>query len=186
MSAGAKQRRGIFRPVTVTLVAWSFIVFTFWGLSLIFEISHESSTSCISLRNGILSFQYYPNGNLFPRGDGFYLVTLGPTPESYGRWLGLSKLKYADLRSAAGVQPWGPMMYAIIPMWLVLLVSTIVLLLVFLTWRWRTRSLPGHCLVCNYDLTGNLSGKCPECGTPIPQETKKQLKAQEGVSVLAN
>lgn len=25
-----------------------------------------------------------------------------------------------------------------------------------------------HCRVCQYNLTGNLSGICPECGTPIP------------------
>ena len=26
----------------------------------------------------------------------------------------------------------------------------------------------GHCVVCGYNLTGNVSGKCPECGTVIP------------------
>ena len=25
---------------------------------------------------------------------------------------------------------------------------------------------PGHCLRCSYDLTGNVSGVCPECGEP--------------------
>jgi len=25
----------------------------------------------------------------------------------------------------------------------------------------------GHCPICNYDLTLNVSGRCPECGTPI-------------------
>jgi len=25
----------------------------------------------------------------------------------------------------------------------------------------------GHCKKCGYDLTGNVSGVCPECGTPI-------------------
>lgn len=24
------------------------------------------------------------------------------------------------------------------------------------------------CLACGYDLTGNISGRCPECGTPTP------------------
>ncbi len=28
---------------------------------------------------------------------------------------------------------------------------------------------PGHCQRCGYDLTGNVSGICPECGTPIPE-----------------
>ena len=29
--------------------------------------------------------------------------------------------------------------------------------------RWR-RGRKGHCLKCGYDLTGNVSGVCPECG----------------------
>ena len=30
----------------------------------------------------------------------------------------------------------------------------------------RHRSLPGHCR-CGYDLTGNESGRCPECGVEV-------------------
>jgi len=26
---------------------------------------------------------------------------------------------------------------------------------------------PGHCQTCGYNLTGNVSGVCSECGTPI-------------------
>ena len=29
----------------------------------------------------------------------------------------------------------------------------------------RTRAQPGHCRSCNYNLIGNTSGICPECGT---------------------
>ncbi len=29
------------------------------------------------------------------------------------------------------------------------------------------RPPPGHCLKCSYDLTGNVSGVCPECGTKL-------------------
>ena len=25
----------------------------------------------------------------------------------------------------------------------------------------------GHCATCDYDLTGNTSGVCPECGSPV-------------------
>jgi hypothetical protein len=32
-------------------------------------------------------------------------------------------------------------------------------------WR-RSRRRPGGCAACGYDLTGNVSGVCPECGTP--------------------
>jgi hypothetical protein len=34
----------------------------------------------------------------------------------------------------------------------------------FLWWRDRRRRPLGHCQQCGYDLTGNVSGRCPECG----------------------
>jgi hypothetical protein len=33
---------------------------------------------------------------------------------------------------------------------------------------WLDRQRPGFCRECGYDLTGNVSGRCPECGTPTP------------------
>ncbi len=38
----------------------------------------------------------------------------------------------------------------------------------------RFRRRPGHCLHCDYDLTGNESGVCPECGTKIAEEPPDQ------------
>ena len=32
---------------------------------------------------------------------------------------------------------------------------------------------PGHCTTCGYNLTGNESGICSECGTPIPAAIKR-------------
>lgn len=39
--------------------------------------------------------------------------------------------------------------------------------------RWTKRNFwwepgAGRCRSCGYDLTGNTSGTCPECGTPTP------------------
>lgn len=34
-------------------------------------------------------------------------------------------------------------------------------------WLHRRRCPPGHCQKCGYNLTGNVSGRCPECGTLI-------------------
>ncbi|MCH7840212.1 MAG: hypothetical protein IID38_08260 [Planctomycetes bacterium] len=36
-----------------------------------------------------------------------------------------------------------------------------------LLWRRHRLTLPGHCSQCSYNLTGNVSGVCPECGTPV-------------------
>ncbi len=39
--------------------------------------------------------------------------------------------------------------------------------MVFLISALRRRTRPGHCPKCSYNLTGNTSGVCPECGTAI-------------------
>ena len=38
--------------------------------------------------------------------------------------------------------------------------------------RWRRRR-KGLCLKCGYNLTGNESGKCPECGSFIRKKSKE-------------
>jgi hypothetical protein len=39
----------------------------------------------------------------------------------------------------------------------------------------RKRGEAGFCLTCGYNLTGNTSGVCPECGTPVAG--KAEVKA---------
>ncbi len=36
-----------------------------------------------------------------------------------------------------------------------------------LWWHDERHLLPGHCQHCGYNLTGNVSGRCPECGTAV-------------------
>jgi hypothetical protein len=43
-------------------------------------------------------------------------------------------------------------------------------LAVFILALYRLRRRRGHCLTCGYNLTGNISGVCPECGTPSSRE----------------
>lgn len=48
------------------------------------------------------------------------------------------------------------------------------LLLVLLRHRRRHTDAPApHCARCDYNLTGNISGRCPECGTAVPLEASK-------------
>jgi hypothetical protein len=61
----------------------------------------------------------------------------------------------------------------LVPLWLVLLVTAVPTL-----WLWcrDLRRFPaGHCCKCGYDLTGNVSGRCPECGRAV--EAKAEGKA---------
>ncbi len=50
-----------------------------------------------------------------------------------------------------------------VPDWVLMLVFGIPYLAI-IWWPRRRSPLPGHCVSCGYDLTGNVSGRCPECG----------------------
>lgn len=49
----------------------------------------------------------------------------------------------------------------ILPLWIPILVLGV---LTFALFRSDRLGPPGHCPTCRYDLTGNTSGVCPECG----------------------
>ena len=38
---------------------------------------------------------------------------------------------------------------------------------------------PGHCTKCGYNLTGNVSGRCSECGTAIANSEERMAKSEE-------
>lgn len=43
----------------------------------------------------------------------------------------------------------------------------------------RERGTARYCHVCDYNLTGNISGICPECGTAIPADPTRSQTAGE-------
>ena len=45
----------------------------------------------------------------------------------------------------------------------------------WLAHRLRRRPPPGLCRRCGYNLTGNVSGNCPECGDPIVRVVPRQV-----------
>ena len=49
----------------------------------------------------------------------------------------------------------------VLPIWLLVAATGIRW---FVHLRRGRRALPGHCRLCGYDLTGNVTGRCPECG----------------------
>ena len=51
-----------------------------------------------------------------------------------------------------------------IPLWALLLPVAIAALA---AWKIAGTKQAGMCRHCGYDLTGNVSGCCPECGTPV-------------------
>ena len=62
-----------------------------------------------------------------------------------------------------------------LPLWIPLLALIIPTLLLWR--RERRRAGSGFCLRCDYDLTGNVTGACPECGTAITDVQRALLIA---------
>ena len=99
-----------------------------------------------------LGFEY--GDRVFPRGV--------PTP-------GRGPSSGSGLRSPASVQ----FKWIGFPCWFFCPVTAILPVV----WLWRYRrdrrarsdGMP-HCATCDYNLTGNVSGICPECGTTIPAD----------------
>ncbi len=67
----------------------------------------------------------------------------------------------------------------VFPLWApaLLLAAVSLFLLLRMPVRKYYRRLGNRCLACGYNLTGNTSGTCPECGTPIPDDLKRKLSA---------
>ena len=62
------------------------------------------------------------------------------------------------------------------PLWLLFLGISAICLLMITTRQLRRRTKTATtCTCCEYDLVGNESGVCPECGTPIPEERRQTI-----------
>ena len=70
----------------------------------------------------------------------------------------------------------------VIPLW-ALFLPTAVLPSLWLSKRIRQcrRNKQGRCSTCGYNLTGNTSGVCPECGTPVRQTAKSSAPDDKNV-----
>ena len=69
---------------------------------------------------------------------------------------------------------WVPLIYPehdwtiFLPLWIPFLLIGIVV--VWFWWSDARSFVAGGCEACGYDLTGNSSGVCPECGTSVGEQ----------------
>lgn len=151
-----------------------------WGVSIFFSVGYSTADDeSISARKGCLSWgrfegppdelaDFVAAGELFRgwhvRSQSFFdgrknLASFGivpPSDESTGDWQ----------------NPNITIHITTLPLWLPFLLFALPT-----AYLWCTdfhRAKPGHCITCKHNMTGNDSGKCPECGTPLkPADTPK-------------
>jgi hypothetical protein len=83
----------------------------------------------------------------------------------------------------APTSPLIPAMLAVsVPNWLAVLISASPVAVLLIRFRRTTRAGVRHranlCSACGYNLTGNVSGVCPECGTPIVKEPHEIMQME--------
>jgi len=91
----------------------------------------------------------------------------------YGTWVCLPRdLGWHATRIRPASPRWKPLYYpstagtqVFIPLWIPFLIVAIPTGLLW--YRDRRPIPPGHCQKCGYNLTGNVSGVCPECGEKV-------------------
>jgi predicted RNA-binding Zn-ribbon protein involved in translation (DUF1610 family) len=109
-------------------------------------------------------------------GDGF--KSLSANPRFDAQFDGILVIKPAPSGHLIGVCGFGFLRYLNgrppnanwdtrigVPFWFIFLLE-LMLAIIWLRWR-RSQPRPGTCTACGYDLTGNVSGVCPECGKPL-------------------
>jgi hypothetical protein len=116
-----------------------------WGLSLFSYFGHVGVTGIRYIGHGQAYITYHPRGQT-GLGWQFQRIDFG-----------------CDWRLAHRVD-FGQLARWWIPLWMPLLAIAVPT-----GWLWirDRRPPPGYCPECCYDLTGNTSGVCPECGVSI-------------------
>ncbi len=135
-----------------------------WILDSRMDVVFAGRYSYTGLKGGYLRWvswgPLFPEGHLYARGWHAYRRNLSPdfslalTPRLH--------LEHDQVELSTRFIP----LYAEVPLFLLVLLTSAAT--AFILWRTRTQTTASRlCLMCGYDLTGNVSGACPECGSSV-------------------
>jgi len=171
----AKHRRRIRRVLKWGGLGLSLLIAVAWSLSLLWRFSYcyadrfrsDGVWYCsfdLDVSEGVLATQH---GSWGQREVGL-VVEWSP---AWPRWVASHKTSTSPRKLVHFAYIWGdansgllPYWWLILPLWMPFLL--IALPTAFLWWRDR-RVPPVRCQRCGYDLTGDASGVCSECGERI-------------------
>ena len=121
-----------------------------WAVSLPWQIGYDPPSGGVfgALIDGFVIVGHVTGPGTGLKPNWYVAEAKGPRHD----W-GFAAPERIQLRSGNGV---------LIPLWLPFVIIAITT--TFLFWQDRKSPNPGHCVNCGYDLTGNTSGRCPECG----------------------
>lgn len=151
--------RSVWRKrLKVIGLSLSTLMLALWLFSVLFTSAYirPSRQWSISLSHGRIGFGDYRGNN-----PAWTCVRCYPSWRTIGAKL--PRTEFAHHFLGFGM-PWRLGGRLVIPVWL--LVVAVGFPTAVLWWRDR-RPKAGFCKVCEYDLTGNVSGTCPECGTAV-------------------
>lgn len=168
------------------------LAWTSWGVSLVIDFRLPLLTkdvgTCVEIYGGAVSYRRMEFTSHIVDAphlqDVYSLLLTRMFPKRTVYWSSLNEqhrwLPEIGRKSAMWPAYDGPQLpytstSLVLPLWLpAVLLSAAAGLFAY---RSRTRLQAGCCRRCSYNLTGNTSGICPECGTPVPDEIKEKLAA---------
>lgn len=150
----SRTRRGFWNRFSLRcLFAVCLALFSLAYLSFLTTVMTAAGDWLVGVRTGNVIVKHMPRSSV---GDDFDIVEFWPVDGG----------KVFDiLRQSGGPYPPATTKFTFSLWWplAILVVPTIIV------WRRRSPRLkPNRCPRCEYDLTGNLSSRCPECGTHVP------------------
>ncbi len=146
----ASKRLQMFRYFKwVGVVACFFLIWA-WVLSVTYPVRRIKGKAAIMLVSGGIHWSIYDSY------EEMYFQTWLFGGSSSIFWLPRSTKDWSKGFSGQGS--------VFVPIWCILMAAAVP---TYILWRRDKRYPPGHCRKCGYDLTGNESGVCPECGTPV-------------------
>ncbi len=154
-----RRIRRILKWSGVTLCA---LLLAAWGLSTTSVVRWRSANNRYHFFLGFsgVGLSYWRAAEHWPAAERDYFVGIQRTiPAGWG----MKDIVGTNfIQPAPQLQLTGHKKHVLLPMWLLFpLVAAPTALLFYSD---RRRIPPGHCRRCGYNLTGNVSGVCPECG----------------------